>query len=290
MEKPVLLPAGSTHAFKPLEPIGVTKLNVDRTDMRMVKALRQVPSIKLMPMDVVKKVLKSRKGMKLILCGAELDCMVEFGRMLGVKQVISGDMSMLGNGYVLSLKVVEVSSSTITQRVSVVITGTQVQQDQKLEEAAFQLLAPDLFTGFCKISVDVKGASIFLDGRMVATSPAKVLTTTVGAHNLRVTHPAYHDFLRFVNVSFRKTVELSVNLKAFPIIAAKVEAKGVKPLRPKIPKQKVIYRPLPWYRKWYVVTAISVGALLLVGAVTTTAVALTRRGDLDWDLSTHIRH
>lgn len=277
----------ATHALKPLESIGITKVRVDRADIRLVNLLAQIPGIRMVLPRTVKKLLGSRKGSRIAACGAELECAVDFGKALNVKHVVAGDMTQLGKGYVLSLKLVDVPTAKVVRRTTVVVRGSKLEQQQRLVEAAYRLLAPRLHTGKVQVAVDVKGAKIYLDGHLVATSPAPALTTSVGAHNLRVTHPAYHDYLRFLDIEFRKTVQLSVNLRAYPIISAKVGAKDVKG-RPS-PGAQVTYRPLPWYRRWYVVTAVSVGALLLAGAVTTTAVALSNRRGLDWDLSTVIR-
>ena len=279
--------APANYALKPLESIGVTKVRVGRTDVKLVRLLGRIPGIRFTPLREVKKLLRSKSGSRLSVCGAELECVTDFGKALRVKYVVAGDMTQLGKGYVLSLKLVNVSKGKVVRRITVVVRGRKLEREQSLVEASYKLLAPKHHTGGFQVAVDVRGAKIYLDGHLVATSPAPVLKATVGAHNLRVTHPAYHDYLRFLNIEFRKTTQLKVNLKAYPIISAKVGAKDIK--GPRHPGGKVIYRKLPWYRRWYVVTAISVGALLLVGAVTTTAVALSNNKKLDWDLSTIIR-
>ena len=275
-----------THALKPLESIGVAKVRVNRTDIELNRVLGTVPGVRMVPIKKIKKFLKSKDGAQLAIGGAGFQCSMRFGAALKVQNVVAGDVTQLGKGYVLSLKLVDVKTKKVVRRVTVVVTGAKPKRQAALEEAAYKLLAPKLHTGKVLVAVDVKGAKIYLDGHMVATSPAPALSAAVGAHNLRVTHPSYHDYLRFLRVDFRKTLNLKVNLKAYPIISAKVGAKG----GGHVPKgAKVIYKPLPWYRKWYVVTGIAVGALLLAGAVTTTAVALSGDKGISWDMSTVIR-
>ena len=103
-----------------------------------------------------------------------------------------------------------------------------------------------------------------------------------------MTHPSYHDFVRFVRIPFKKTVTIRVGLKAYPMLNASLGSKKKVITVVTGKKTRVIYRPLPWYRRWWVVTAVAVGAALLVGGVTATAVALTGGSNLGEDGRTKV--
>ena len=72
------------------------------------------------------------------------------------------------------------------------------------------------FVGRVKLRLDVAGAQAVLDGAPIALGP-QPLELPVGTHALRVTHPAYHDFLRFIDIEFDRTLELDVALSAYPL-------------------------------------------------------------------------
>ena len=152
---------------------------------------------------------------------------------------------------------------------------------RRLKEAAYRLLAPDKFVGRLTFDIDVKGASVYLNGKPLGKSPLGAITVQAGTHALRVTHPAFHDYLRFIRVNFEKVTHVKVSLKMYPIIAEEMKAKHRHAAAGALPGQRVIYRPLPWYKRWWFIT--SVGVVVLAATVTT--VALVRQRHLDRDAS-----
>ncbi len=85
----------------------------------------------------------------------------------------------------------------------------------------------------------------------------------VGTHALRVTHPAYRDFLRFIDIEFDKTLALDVPMAAYP----RAEGEMTEEQR----RNRLAGSPrLPWYRRWWalagagvVLTGITVGVVWL---------------------------
>jgi hypothetical protein len=69
--------------------------------------------------------------------------------------------------------------------------------------------------GRLALHVDVEGAEAQVDGHPLDLR-AQPFELAVGTHALRVTHPAYHDFLRFVDIEFDRTVTLEATLAAYP--------------------------------------------------------------------------
>ena len=276
-------------ALKPLEPIGMPKVQVDKMDTTLQRVFNKIPEIRLLSLKQIERFVKKRRGRRLLGCGAERDCVVDFGEALKVPKVIAGDMTTVGKGFALSLKLVDIEKKKVIRSVSAVITGTRKERGQALLELGYRLVAPEKHMGKVSVAVDVKGAKIFVDGELKATSPAPPLEVRAGAHNIRVTHPSYHDYLKFITLPFKKTLTLKVNLTAYPIVSGSMKAKGKKGVRSEGPKRTVLYRPLPWYKKWYVVTAIGVGAALLVGTATAVGIALSEDGRLDRDLTVTLR-
>ncbi len=259
------------HVYKPLEPVGTDRKVVATLDADLVQwAQRLLGPGRLVPQSQVQGRLRrsSRLAAKL-LCGVAMDCLVGFGRAFGARYVIAGDAAPVGHSFGVSLLLADLRTKRVLRRVSGVVPARGPARARAVKEIAVRLLRPDRYTGHIRLQVDVKGASVFLDGKLVGRTPvAKPLLVSCGAHALRLTHPAYHDYVRFVRVPFESEVLVRVNLKAYPVFAARVGSKKkvVKIVKGKAPR--ISYRPLPWYKKWYFVTATAVGAAVLAGLVT----------------------
>jgi len=276
-----VIPKGSaTHALKPLEAIGLGRKRVISITSQLQATLGKVPGVKMAPLQTIRRFIKSRHGATYAACEGELPCVVKFGELIQAPLVVAGDLSGLGRGFVLFLRLVDPKAGKVLRKVSVVYGG-QKQQDVLLREAAYRLLAPEKFRGMLKLAVDVPGAAVFLNGKPLGKSPVKEVGVQAGTHALRITHAEYHDFMRFVDVAFEKTTEIKITLKQYPIISEEMKQKARRRTGPVVvlPGQQVLYRPLPWYKRWWFVT--SVGAAVL--AATLTTVALSRRRHLDRD-------
>src|SRR5262249_2943288 len=73
----------------------------------------------------------------------------------------------------------------------------------------------------------------------------------------RVTHPHYHDFVRFEEVAYGTTTDVAVNLEQYPIVEQDVKGKVTN-------LDHVRYVDPPVWRRWYVTAPAAV--VLLVGA------------------------
>jgi len=269
------------YAVKPLEAIGMPKVRVNSQDRSLYQVVSQVTKGAVLDIKRVERIL--RRHPNLVMCGANLRCVVKFGAKARVKRVVAGDISRLGTGFALSLRVVDVHNHHVLRRASTVVSGSPKQRRLALQEVVFRLLAPKRYRGTLDVHVDVSGARIFIDGVLYGTSPKHLFSVLAGPHALRVTNPAYHDFLRFVQVPFHKTIRVSANLQAFPILTGSISRRHKNITIVEGGKGPVTYRPLPWYRKWYVVTAVAVGAMLLAGTATGLAISLSGKQSIDAD-------
>ena len=218
------VPAGTTHALKPLEAIGLEPARVAQVTDALHAQMAQVPGVTLAPMKHLRALLKGRQGVTFGTCEGELDCFVRFGALLQTPLLVSGELSGIGKGYVIFLRLVDVKTSTEVRKVSLVFDGTPAREAGLLREAAYRLLAPERFVGRLQVEVDLKGAAVFLDGHPLGQSPIGPQPVTAGTHALRVTHPQYHDFVRFVDVAFEQTTPGKVSLSMSPVISEEVQA------------------------------------------------------------------
>ena len=94
---------------------------------------------------------------------------------------------------------------------------------------------------------------------------AGIIELPVGTHALRVTHPAYHDFLRFLDVEFDKTLPVDVNMAAYPLAEGEMTERQRR-------GSPLAHKPIPWWRTWW---ALSLAGVALTG-VTVGVVWLAR--------------
>jgi PEGA domain len=140
------------------------------------------------------------------------------GREFNADRALLADAAPLGDDVVVYLRAIDVATGQDLGSSTVTIAATGALDPRaraRLRGAVARALDPARNVGHLLLKVDVPGAEVMVDGSPVA-SGARV-DVSVGTHALRVTHPAYHDFLRFVEVEFDQTVALDVALSAFPL-------------------------------------------------------------------------
>ena len=190
------------------------------------------------------------------------------GKEVGAQRAVAVEATPLGDGLVIYLQALEVPSgrSLGSTTVSLGAGSARAGGDRDvLRGALVRILAADRFVGRLQVRLDVRGAEVQIDGH---PSRAGIVELPVGTHALRVTHPAYHDFLRFLDVEFDKTLPVDVNMAAYPL------AEGEMTERQRRGRGPVPKRHLPWWRTWW---ALSGAGVVLTG-LTVGVVALARPG------------
>ncbi len=131
--------------------------------------------------------------------------------------------------------------------------------------ALVRTLLPERYRGRLELHVDVVGAETWIDG-VVVHPPIEL---PCGTHALRVTHPHYRDFLKFVSVDYGTNTAIHVDLGRYPIDEGELKAR--EPIAP----PPVVVPTLPWYRRGWVIGGASL-VLLGTAAGITAAVVHSR--------------
>lgn len=249
-------------ALAPLTTLGVESRGKETraTQALLVKALSSVPGHRVVADKALDRAVKKARRRDLRACDGKPACLAELGGVVKARLVVYGEVGGLGDARVVYLKVVDARRKVELRSTTLQLGGADSERAGR--SAAYRLLAPERYLGDLVCNVDIAGANIYVDGRGVATSPAKPVPLSVGTHALRVTHPEYRDFVRFVDVAFDEATTVEVQLKKFPIVTRDIEATGADP----VTERNVIWQgqdELPWYREWYVVAGGS--ALLFLG-------------------------
>ena len=246
----------------PLSTLGAdTRSNKTlRIEKDLLAGLSDVPGFAVVGGKQVRTAVKKAKRPDLRTCDGDVPCLAALGALMKAQFVIYGELGGLGDAQFVALKVVEVSTKRELRSTTAQFEGANAKGEARA--AGFRLLAPSRYVGTLTLKVDVEGATIYLDGNKVATSPSGPVRAEVGNHALRVTHPEYRDFVRFVDLPFDQEVTLDVPMLAFPIVDNEMRQRGAKGGPADSGKRRK--KATPWYSRWY--TIAGAGAVLAIGS------------------------
>jgi hypothetical protein len=189
------------------------------------------------------------------------------GKETNAQRAVAVEATPLGEGLVIYLQAVDIPSGRTIGSTTLSLAGGSARATgdrDAVRAALMRILDPGRYTGRLQVKLDVQGAEVQVDGH---SSHAGLVELPVGTHALRVTHPAYHDFLRFLDVEFDKTLPVDVNMAAYPLAEGEMTENQKRGLPP--PKRK-----LKWYRTWW---ALSLAGVAITG-ITVGVVWLARPG------------
>ncbi len=207
-------------------------------DQLIEAGVAAVPDRDVIAAQTVRQVLRKAKRRDLESCEGDAGCLAELGKTVGAAVVVSGEASGFADGLVVYLKAVDVARGEEIGTTTLVAPARAAPatpaRAQAARAAAYRLLAPKDYAGTLVLRVDVAGATVFVDGQAIGTAPIAPLPLPVGTHALRVTHPTYRDFVRFVDIPFGERVELAADLSAYPVVAdaLRQDPSALEPKRP----------------------------------------------------------
>lgn len=261
--------AKKTGVVAPLNSLGISDEDARKVHRWVTAALSGVPGYRWLASVRLERLLRQPRFRD---CAEDSGCLEELGKQVGADLVVAGDVGSLSGAFMVYLKAV--SRDGTVRSVSGVLDPRNRGLRDAVRALVFELLEPEQYVGTILVEVDVPNAWIYLDGQRVARSPeGRLERLAVGTHALRVTHEAYRDFVRFVNVGFNETVQVRVKLSAFPVGAGSMKLVDRGEGKPLTDSE------LPWYRRWWVVAAF--GAVVLGAATTTVALLVNRSVSAD---------
>jgi len=264
----ILTAATTAHAERvvaiaPLSTLGAEDTSASTKQLigQIEAAVAALPATKVVRAAQVGDAIKKAKKPQLRACEGDAACLTELANLVGAQIVISGEVGGLGESKVVYLAATENGKEL---RSTTLAVGGKTD-DGGPTGAAVRLLDPDSYRGTLHFAIDVTGATIYVNGSKAQPSPRGELVLPVGAQAIRVTHPEYHDFVRFIDVPFGKTTDVAVGLQQYPIIEHDLQGK------PRSRDQVEYVRPPVW-RRWYVVGPAAVGLAIVTAIVVSYAV------------------
>jgi hypothetical protein len=264
----------------PLATLGAESSSAEvRAAQKLVaRGFTALGSVELVGQPAMLAAVKRARRPELRACDGQPECLASLGQLVGADFAVYGEVGGLGGAQVIYLKLVDARARQELRATVLELGAGAGPAETEARAAATRLLLPGRYVGRVQLDSNVRGASIFVDGRLVARSPSRPLVMAVGSHALRVTHPEFRDFVRFIEVGFDVTSRIPVDLRPYGEVSGDIR-RNRRPgrLDPTGPDPGV--QPTPWHRRWYAIAGG--GALLLV---TTAVVVGLASGGLSFDL------
>jgi hypothetical protein len=257
-------------AIAPLSTLGAedTSAGTRKLIGQIEAAVAALPATKVVRAAQVSDAIKKAKKPQLRICEGDARCLAELASLVGAQIVISGEVGGLGESRVVYLAATENGKEL---RSTTLAIGAR-DDGGGPTGAAVRLLDPDGYRGMLRFAIDVTGATVYVNGSKVQPSPRGELALPVGTQAVRVTHPEYHDFVRFIDVGFGKTTEVAVGMQQYPIVRHDVPGKPIN-------RDQIEYVDPPLWRRWYVVGPAAVGLAVVTAIVVGYAVHNFPSGD-----------
>jgi hypothetical protein len=246
-------------ALAPLATLGTEDTSAESKKLAAAieAGLALVPGTKVVTALQVSDAIKKAKKPALRLCERDPACLAEVGKLVGAAIVIDGEVGGLGESQVVYLGATDVATGKE-------LRSTTLQVGAKDDGggpngAAVRLLDPDRYRGSLHFVIDVNGATIYVNGTKAQLSPKNDVTLPVGTQAVRVTHPEYRDFVKFIDVGYNRTTDVAVGMTQYPILQHDLQGKPIS-------TDRITYIDPPWYRR-PVAYGIGAGVLLIATAI-----------------------
>jgi hypothetical protein len=214
--------------------------------------------LKAIPAATVADAIKKAKKPQLRACEGDTACIAELGKLVNAQIVVVGQIGGLGDSKIVYLNATDVATAKELRSTTLALTGKD--DDGGAAAAVVRLLDPSKHRGTLHFNIDVTNATVYVNGARVRLGPKNELSLEVGTQAVRVTHPEYRDFVRFIDVPFGKTVDVPVGMLQYPIVRRDIQGNPINR------DTQVLIDP-PWYRRWYAVAGGAVVAAILSGII-----------------------
>lgn len=253
--------AQRTVAITPLSMLGAEDKSAASRKLvtEIEQAFASLPGTKVITAAQVGTTIDRAKKPHLRQCEGEAKCVTELGKLVGATYVVTGEIGGLGESRVVYLKLTDVAAGRELRSTTLAI-GAKDTRDTPLG-AAVRLADPERYRGTVRFAFDVADATVLVNGTKVRLDANKQVSLPVGTHAVTVTHPQYHNFVKFVEVEYGTTADVQVTMKQYPIVEQAIQGKPGS-------ADTIVYSDPPLWRRPYVA-----GPAILVIAVAAGLVA-----------------
>ncbi len=212
-------------AITPLSTLGAEDKSAATKKLvtQIEQAFASLPATKVVPAAQVNAAIDKAKKPQLKQCEGAPSCVTELGKLVGAQFVVTGEIGGLGDSKVVYLKLTDVGAGRELRSTTLAL-GAKDSVDSPMG-AAVRLTDPDKYRGTVRFAFDVSGAAVLVNGTKVQLNANKELALPVGTHAVTVTHPQYHNFVKFVEVPYGRTTDVPVSMKQYPIVEHDIQGR-----------------------------------------------------------------
>jgi hypothetical protein len=244
-------------AVTPVRPTEIGAQTAARVEGVLIEALQAMPSVTVSNLTGGK--LSPLRRSEARLEGPLAARALALAHESGANRALAVEATPLGDGVVLYLQALEAPSGRTLGSTTVSLGAAD--ERASLRRALTRLLDPAHYVGRLQLKVDVPGAELQIDGRKTPYTDGGSVALPVGTHALRVTHPAYRDLLRFIDIELDRTVTLDVPLAAYP------RAEGEMTEQERRSRAAAPAKRLAWYRHWWAVAGVGVALTAVTAGI-----------------------
>lgn len=206
------------------------------------QAIDTLPGTKVVPAQQVAEAITKAKKPQLRACEGDETCLAELGKLVGANVVVTGEVGGLGDSRVVYLGATDVGAAKELRSTTLAVGAKDVKDSPS--SAAVRLLDPDRYKGTVHFAIDAQGATVYVNGAKAQLVNGEV-SLPVGTQAVRVTHPQYRDWVRFVDVEYGQKTEVPVSLQNYGTIEHDIKGKPTN-------LDHITYEDPPLWRRWYV--------------------------------------
>ncbi len=195
-----------------LKSLGIDAEIAGRVSTLLAKEMDRIEGIELIGKERLEAAIDEKPGLGL--CGGQTGCLVELGRAVGARRVVSGVLGRLGDAFSLDLKMVDVDQGAQAARIAQTWGGGDETLIEVMRQVATRALRPGDYLGRIALSVNVEQVKVYIDGDYVGrTRLSEPLALAPGRHALKLVRDGYEDVERFVDVVFDRERLVAIHLK-----------------------------------------------------------------------------
>ena len=202
-------------AVMDIKPLGVDKSVAGTLTELLASNINDTGLFTVISREDIKSMLGFEQDKRLVGCESDAACMAEIGGALGVEYITSGSVGTLGKTRVLNLQLIDIKRAKVVARVKKLLPAhDDAASMAEVRKAAHALVRPVRKgnTGFLEIEVEEEGASIYVDERLIGTTPMKKKSLPGGFHELVIKKKGFVEWAGEVEICPGELSKMSIML------------------------------------------------------------------------------
>ncbi len=209
---------GISFAVFDIKPLGIEDDVAQNLTQVLAAQIKQIEGTKVISRDDIVSMLELQADQMRFDCIDDTSCLAEIGGALGVEKLVVGHAGKLGQDFVVSLRLIDVDTVSVDNRVTESFTGLKSQLLRAIGHAGRRLLgveAPDV--GVLALTGSQPAAVVALDNETIGALPMHPVERLLpGRHTVRITKDGFFDWRSDFYVEPGGVTPLWVDLEAIP--------------------------------------------------------------------------